>query len=200
MRRALCLAVALLTAACGGPEGGDSSEPGSPLAHLALRPEDAPSGMELDEEASGEMGSFQEVLPPRSDVPQVQPLPKTVRRSFVGGYDARYRGMGQGGPTSLTSSVLRFSDAANAEVFLDYLQAVQSRTGTREVGTVTLVETPGLGEEGYGWHRAVPGAETSGCSWRRGDLVLTLTLGGPAGHASPEAAIDLAGTVDARLG
>jgi hypothetical protein len=64
---------------------------------------------------------------------------------------------------------------------------------------VELVETPGLGEEGYGWHRAAPGAETSGCSWRRDDLVLTLTLGGSAGDASPGVAIELAGTVDARL-
>jgi hypothetical protein len=196
---ALCLALALLATACGGSEGETPGDAGSPLAELALRPDEAPSGLELDEASSGEMGSIQEVLPSRSDVPQLQPLPKTIRRSFAGGYDVRYVGRGQDGPTSLTSSVLRFSDAVNAEAFLDYLQEVQSQTGTREVGTVELVETPGLGEEGYGWHRAAPGAETSGCSWRRGDLVLTLTLGGPAGHASPETAIDLAGTVDARL-
>jgi hypothetical protein len=199
MRRVLCLSVAFLAVACSGPEGDSPGESGSPLADLALRRDEAPQGMDLDDEASGELGSIQEVLPPRADVPQLEPLPKPVRRAFLEGYDARYVGTGQDGPTSLTSSVLRFSDTANADAFLEYLQEVQSQTSTREVGTVELVETPGLGEEGYGWHRAAPGAETSGCSWRRGDLVLTLTLGGVAGQASPETAIELAGTVDARL-
>ena len=126
-------------------------------------------------------------------------LPKVIRRSFVGGYDARYVGTGEDGPTSLTSSVLRFSDDTGAGGFLEYLREIQSQTSTREVGTVELLEAPGLGEEGYAWHRAAPGVETSGCSWRRGDLVLTLTLGGPAGRAAPATALELAGTVDARL-
>jgi hypothetical protein len=203
MRRALALILAfalpLLAVSCGDGDGEDNGDSGSPLADLALRQDEAPAGLDLDEDASGEMESLQDVLPPSNDVPQVQPLPKPVRRAFEAGYDARYADTGQDGPTSLSSSVLRFTDAGNADAFLDYLREVQSRTGTREVGSVELLEAPGLGEEGYAWHRAVPGAETSGCSWRRGDLVLTLTLGGPAGRAAPATALDLAGTVDSRL-
>jgi len=200
MPRVLRLALALLfLAACGGSAGEGSDDSGSPLADLALRPDEAPAGMELDEDASGQLTFFRDVLPPQSDIPQVEPVPKSVRRSFLGGYHARYVGDEESEGRSLSSSVLQFTDPANAASFLDYLREVQSQTSTREVGTVEILETPGLGEEGYGWHRAAPGAETSGCSWRRGDLVVTLTLGGSAGEASPEMANDLAGTVDARL-
>ena len=200
MRRALALSlVATLLTACGGSEGGPPDDATSELADLALRPEEAPAGLELDQDASGSRAFLRDVLPPRSSSPALPLLPKVVRRAFAGGYDARYRGTGQDGPTSLASSVLRFTDAENAATFLGYLREVQSLTSTREVGSVELLETPGLGEEGYGWHREAPGAETSGCSWRRGVLVLTLTLGGPLGRAGPDAAIELAGTVDARL-
>ena len=201
MRRAVALSLlAGALVACGGPDGGGSSaDGGSELADLALRPEEAPEGLELDEDASGERALLRDVLPPESSSPHLPPLAKPVRRAFEGGYDARYVGTGQAGPTSLASSALRFADADSATAFLDYLRQVHSLRSTREVGSVELVETPGLGEEGYGWHRRVPGAETSGCSWRRGELVLTLTLGGPLGRAGPEAAIELAGTVDARL-
>ena len=200
MRRALALSLLLaLLSACAGSEGGSPDDAASELEGLALRPEEAPAGLELDEDSSGSRSFLRDVLPPQSSSPALPLLPKAVRRAFEGGYDARYRGTGQGGPTSLASSVLRFTDTTNAAAFLGYLRAVQSATSTRQVGSVELIETPGLGEEGYGWHRVVPGAETSGCSWRRGDLVLTLTLGGPLGRAGPDAAIELAGTVDARL-
>lgn len=200
MRHALAGSIiVILAAACGGSDGSSPEEAASELEELALRADEAPEGLELDEDASGPRLLLRDVLPPQTDSPELPTLPKTVRRAFAGGYDARYVGSGQDGPTSLASSVLRFSDAVNATAFLEYLREVQSLTSTRSVGFSELVEAPGLGEEGYGWHRVAPGAEISGCSWRRGDLVLTLTLGGPPGHAAAAAAIELAGVVDARL-
>ncbi len=200
MRRTLALSLMAVLTACGGSvENGSPQDVASELADVALRPEEAPEGLELDEEASGARAFLRDVLPPESDSPELPLLAKMVRRAFAGGYDARYVGTGEDGPTSLASSVLQFSDAVNATAFLDYLRAVQSLTSTRGVGSSELVETPGLGEEGYGWHRVAPGAESSGCSWRRGDLVLTLTLGGPPGHAPAAAAIELGRTVDSRL-
>lgn len=199
MRSTLALALALAISACGGSDGEEPQEAASELADLALQPEEAPDGLELDEEASGPRAFFRDVLPPESDSPHLPLIPKPVRRALRGGYDARYVGTGQGGPTSLASSVFRFADAENAAAFLDYLREVQSARSTRQVGSIELLEAPGLGEEGYCWHRVVPGAETSGCSWRRGDLVLTLTLAGPLGQAAPDSTTELAGTVDGRL-
>ena len=195
----LVLSLALAISACGGSDGDGPQEAASELADLALRPDEAPGGLELDEETSGPRVFLRDVLPPESDSPHFPLVPKAVRRAFRGGYDARYVGTEQEGPTSLASSVLRFADAENAAAFLDYLREVQSARSTRQVGAIELLEAPGLGEEGYAWHRVVPGAETSGCSWRRGDLVLTLTLTGPLGQAPPDSTTELAGTVDARL-
>ena len=199
MRLTLALSLAIALTACGGSDGRVPEEAASELADLALRPEEAPEGLELDEDASGARAFLRDVLPAESESPELPLLAKPVRRAFQGGYDARYVGSGEGGPTSLASTVLRFADDANADAFLDYLREVQSARSTREVGSIEVLEAPGLGEEGYGWHRVMPGAEISGCSWRRGDLVLTLTLGGPLGRAAPESALELAGTVDARL-
>jgi hypothetical protein len=124
-----------------------------------------------------------------------------MHRDFLGGYEAVYRGSSDQGPTSASSSALRFAAPETADSFLDYLREAQA--GEVTVGSsredIQLLDTPNLGEEGYGWHRLAPGGETSGCSWRRGDLVLTLTLGGPVGRAPSAAAIELSRAVDSRL-
>lgn len=196
--RALALAVALVAAAsCGGSDRAPFEEEGDGLGALVLRPDEAPSGLELDEETGGPIDSVRELLPPRTDAPQLPSLPKTVLHAFLGGYDAVYAGNPDTGPTSASSSVIRFSASDSAAAFLAYLRKVQSEAIT--VGSSEIVETPGLGEEGYGWHRSAPGGETAGCSWRRGDLVLTLTLGGPLGRAPVQQAIELARRLDARL-
>lgn len=196
--RARALVLALLAAtSCGGSDEAPFEQEGDGLAALALRPDEAPSGLELDEEASGPIDSVRGVLPPRPDAPQLPPLPKTVLRAFLGGYDAVYAGNTDTGPTSASSSVIRFSGSESAAAFLAYLRVIQSQAST--VGSSETLDTPGLGEEGYGWHRTAPGGETAGCSWRRGDLVLTLTLGGPLGRVPAQHAIELARRLDARL-
>lgn len=196
--RARCLAVALLLpVSCGGPDPAPSQQEAESLADLTLLPDEAPAPLEPDEEATGPIGSLRQVLPPRSDAPQLPALAKAVRRAFLGGYDAVYAGTEEEGPASLTSTVLRFSESAHASAFLAYLRDVKSEAVT--VGSSELLEAPGLGEEGYGWHGQAPGGETSGCVWRRGELVLTLTLGGPLGRAPAERAFELARGLDARL-
>jgi hypothetical protein len=197
--RALASTLALLALiSCGSDqpstEGGDSE-----LAGLTLLEDEAPEGLEL--RASGSVGSVREVLPPRSAAPQLPPLSTELRRSFVDGYDAVYGGDPTEGPTSATSSVLRFNDGAGAALFLGYLREVQ--TGEVTLGSsrqdIELLEAPTLGEEGYAWHRVLPGGEASGCSWRREELVFTLTLGGPLGRAPGASALELARTLDSRL-
>jgi hypothetical protein len=190
----LLLAVVVTAASCDGSQGSRGDAPRG-LAGLALRPGEAPQGSVLDQEAGGPIDSLREVLPPRTDAPELPPLAKTVRRAFLGGHDVVYRG--QGGLTEVTSSVLRFADAANAGGFLAYLKDAQAKAIS--VGASEILETPGLGEEGYGWHRTVPGAETAGCTWRRGELVFTLTLAGGLGDAPAQRAVDLATRVDQRL-
>lgn len=199
--RALALSLTILAlASCGGPERPGEGT-GSDLADLPLRADEAPAGLELDSDASGPIDSLREVLPPQSAVPQLPPLTKEMHRDFLGGYHAVYRGSPDQGPTSASSSGLRFAAPETAASFLEYLRDVQA--GEITVGSsrvdVQLLETPSLGEEGYGWHRVAPGGETSGCSWRRGDLVLTLTLGGPVGRAPAASALELAREVDSRL-
>ena len=200
--RALALSLTVALAACGGPDEPLAGGPGSDLAEVPLRPAEAPGGLDADEEAGGPIGSLREVLPPRSAAPQLLPLAKEVRRGFLGGYETLYRGSPEEGPTRVASSALRFADPETAARFLDYLREVQ--TGETTVGSsrqdIELLEAPNLGDEGYGWHRVAPGGETSGCSWRRGDLVLTLTLGGPVGRAAAATTLELARTVDSRLG
>lgn len=197
MRAGYLAAALFLLVSCGGSDETPSAREAESLAGFTLRPEEAPAGLEPDEAATGPIESLRDVLPPRSDAPQLPPLAKSVRRAFLGGYDAVFAGTEEDGPTSLASSALRFSEAAHAAAFLTYLRDIQSEAVT--VGSSELLETPNLGEEGYGWHGQAPGGETSGCSWRRGDLVLTLTLGGPLGRAPAERAIELARGLDARL-
>jgi hypothetical protein len=201
--RALALAFALLAAAsCGGSIDGPADGEGEALADLALRPDEVPEGLEPDDEASGPMASLRDVLPPETAAPHLPALAKEARRSFVAGYDAVYRSEDQQGPAEMTSSVIRFAEADQASTFLAYLREIQTSEVT--VGSsradVDLLETPALGEEGYGWHRSAPGGESSGCSWRRGDLVFTLTISGPLGGAPAERAVELAGRLDDRLG
>ncbi|MGH2692034.1 MAG: hypothetical protein ACRDHM_05980 [Actinomycetota bacterium] len=199
--RALALSLTLLAvASCGGPDQ-PGQGPGPDLADLPLRSDEVPAGLRLDSGTSGPIDSLRDVLPPLSAVPQLPPLTKEMHRGFLGGYHAVYQGSPDEGPTSASSSALRFADPEIAARFLEYLREVQA--GEITVGSsredIQLLDTPNLGEEGYGWHRVAPGGETSGCSWRRGDLVLTLTLGGPVGRAPAAAALELSRAVDSRL-
>lgn len=186
----------LLLAGCGGPEPDGSGR--SELEGFTLRPDEAPQGLELA--SQGPIESFREVLPPRTAAPQLPPLGTEVRRAFLGGYEAVYRGR-QGGLSSAASSVLRFSDAGAAAAFLEHLRGIQAAevaVGSSRMDT-ELLEAPAIGDQAYAWHRVTPGAETSGCSWQHDDLVLTITLGGAIGHAPAAASLDLARTVDAGL-
>jgi hypothetical protein len=201
--RALALALALLAAvSCGGSSGDTSDEEGETLADLALRPDEVPEGLDLDDDASGPMASLRDVLPPETAAPHLPDLAKEARRSFVAGYDAVYRAQDQQGLAEVTSSVIRFAEADQASTFLAYLREIQTSEVT--VGSsradVEQLDTPALGEEGYGWHRSAPGGESAGCSWRREDLVFTLTLSGPLGGAPADRAVELAGRLDGRLG
>ena len=198
--RPVAIALLILGAvACGGSEERPDEGAGSELAGLPLRAEEAPEGLELD--GDGPIDSLRDVLPPRSAVPQLPPLTRKMHADFQGGYEVIYRGSPDQGPTSAASSALRFSDPATAAGFLEYLREVQA--GEVTFGSsrqdIQLLEAPALGDEGYGWHRLAPGGETSGCSWRRGDLVLTVTLGGPVGRAPAEEALELSRAVDSRL-
>jgi hypothetical protein len=194
----MAVLVLFLAVSCGGDDHPATDDRAAGLADLALRGDEVPSGLELNDETSGTIDSLRDVLPPRSDAPGLPTLPKPVRRGFLGAYDAVYRGDQDGGPAEVTSSVIRFTEEALATAFLTYLRAVQSEAIT--VGSPEIVETPGLGEEGYGWHRRVPDAETSGTSWRRDDLVFTLTLSGALGEAPVQRAVELARRMDSRLG
>ena len=192
------VALALVAVACGGPEEPPQRETESELARLTLRPEHLPDGLELDEDASGPVSSIRGVLPPPTDAPGLTPLGRATRRAFVSGFKARYVGTGEGTPASVASSAVRFADEAHAATFLDYLRAVQlAPVPGRTSESPAEVPAPGLGEEGYAWHRESIGGETAGCSWRDGDLVLTLTLGGPLGTASAAEALELAQLVGA---
>lgn len=198
MRPIACALVLLVAAACGGPDGAGDGQGESELSGLVLTEEEAPDGLEL--RAEGAIASLREVLPPTMAAPQLPPVPTEVRRAFEDGWEAAYAGGSGSGPGSATSSVFRFSDEANAGRFLEYLREAQSvPLSPRAPGSFELVEAPTLGDEGYAWHRPAPGGETSGCSWRRGNLVLTLTLGGPVGAAPSAAVLELGRLIDSRL-
>lgn len=196
--RALAASISiLLLAGCGGPEPDGSGRP--ELEGFTLRPDDAPEGLELA--SQGPIESFREVLPPRTAAPGLPPLGTEVRRAFLGGYEAVYRGRREGGLSSAASSVLRFSDSGAAAAFLEHLRGIQAAevaVGSSRMDT-ELLEAPAIGDLAYAWHRVTPGAETSGCSWQHDDLVLTITLGGAIGRAPAAASLDLARTVDAGL-
>jgi hypothetical protein len=195
--RPLACALVLLLTSCGGDESVDRQGAGE-LAGFVLREDEAPPGLEL--EARNRIESLRDVLPPTAAAPQLPPLPTELRRAFEDGYEAAYAGGSDEGLSSGVSSVLRFSDQGNAGLFLDYLRDAQSAPlSPRAPGSIELVEAPTLGDEGYAWHSLAPGGETSGCSWRRGDLVLTLTLSGTVGSAPSAATLELGRSIDSRL-
>ena len=199
MRPLACALAALLAAAgCGGSEQPEDGRAADELARFVLSEDEAPPGLEL--EGRSRIGSLRDVLPPTTAAPQLAPLPTELRGAFEDGYEAVYAGEAGSGPTSVISSVLRFSDDASAEGFLDYLREAQSvPISPRAPGSLELVEAPTLGDGGHAWHSTAPGGETSGCSWRRGNLVLTLTLGGPVGSAPSSLATELGRSIDSRL-
>ena len=202
-----CLALAFALVACDGDTGPTpAQERAESLEDVPLREDEAPDGLTPDEEASGPLGSFRELLPPQRAVPSLPQAPREITRGFEAGFQAVYRADDPGGEgvSSASSSAVRFSGADVAGRFVGFLRGVQEatvRTEGREhlPEAGAIVEAPGLGEEGYGWHRAVPGGETAGYIWRRGDLVVTVSLGGTIGSASTGAALQLARTIDGRL-
>ena len=202
---ATCVALALLGAACDGGDPPTTVERAETLEDVPLREEEAPEDLELDD-VSGPAESFRDILPPARAVPFLPPAPKEVVRGFEAGYQNVYLAEEAGGEglSSATSSAVRFSGADIASRFVAFLREVQEatvRTEGREhlPEAGAIVEAPALGEEGYGWHRAMPGGETAGYVWRRGDLVVTVTLSGTIGSASTGNALRLARTIDGRL-
>jgi len=186
-----------LASACddgdGGPAPARDEQAGSGLASAPLRAPEIPDGLEPAPEGTGPIGSIREVLPPRRRFPNLPPLPEELREAFRDGYRRAFASP----EVNLSSTVVRLADSIAASAFLAYLRELP-------VGgnAATAVEVPatGLGEEGYGWHLEVPGSESSGFTWRTGDLVATITMSGPIGEADPDAALPLAERVDGRLG
>jgi hypothetical protein len=114
-------------------------------------------------------------------------------RDFEAGYQRVFVAE-DAGPQSAASSALRFSGTTPAESFLDFFRTIHEATSVDP-----LLGADGLGEEAYGWTRQVPGSETTGFVWRRGDLVLTLTVSARVGDAAPERVLSVARSVDQRL-
>jgi hypothetical protein len=169
------------------------------LEGIPLQEEEVPEGLEPSEGGTGPIGSLREVLPPRSALPNRPPLPVQLSESFRGGFGTVYaRGEeGDGAPASASSSAIRFSDPGTASSFLAYLRQVQVGAGRGPARVDVPVSD--LGDEGFGWHLEEPLGESSTIVWRTGDLVLTVSLGGPIETATPERALGLARTVDRRM-
>lgn len=204
MRRHLAVTttvLALLLPACAGGDGGTTEErreeAASALEDVPLREDEAPDGLERSDRGTGPIRSLREILPPRSAFPNLPPVPAAVTRGFRGGYQVVYsRSSGEGGPSSAASSAIRFSEEGAASAFVAYLRQVQVGAGR---GPERMeVPAAGLGEEGFGWHLEEPLSESSTVVWRSGDLVLTVSLGGPIGSASPELALALARRMEGR--
>ncbi len=208
MRQALaatCAVVALAAAACDGADPAPAVEQAEVLQELPLREDEAPEGL-APAQASGPLDSFRDVLPPSRVVPFLPPPPKEVSRGFEAGYQTVYLSKDDAAEalTSATSTAVRFSGQEVASRFLAFLRQAQEATvrteGRKRLPEAgALVEAPSLGDGGYGWHRTLPGGETSGYVWRRGDLVMTLSLSGSIGSAPAAAALELARTIDGRL-
>jgi hypothetical protein len=201
-RLVLALAVVLVAAGCDGEEAGrraTAEEVGSELEDVPLREDEAPDGLEPSEQGTGPITSIREVLPPRTSLPNLPPIPAAIREGFEGGYQVVYlRAEGESGPASAASSALRFGGEDPARAFLSYFREVQAGAGRgqeREEISVT-----GLGDGAFGWHLEEPLAESSTVAWRSGDLVLTVTVSGRIGSADPERAVALARTIARRLG
>jgi hypothetical protein len=196
------MTVIALSSACSGDEAATPTErreeAASVLEDVPLREDEAPDGLEPSDRGTGPIESLREVLPPRSLFPNLPPIPVVLSRAFEGGFQIVYvRAAGEGGPASAASSAIRFADEGAASGFITYFREVQVGAGRgpeRSEFSVT-----GVGDEGFGWHQEEPLAESSTVVLRSGGLVLTVTLSGPIGTATPERALSLARRMDARL-
>jgi hypothetical protein len=189
--------------------GCDRDEPASPgerreeaasaLEGVPLQQDEVSEGLEPSEEGTGPIESLRDVLPPRSALPNLPPFPVPLGDAFRGGFETIYlRGQeGGGGPASAASSAIRFSEDDAASSFVSYLREVQ--VGAGRGPERTEVPVSGLGDEAFGWHREEPLGEASTVVWRTGDLVLTVSVGGSIGAATPEDALGLARTVHGRV-
>jgi hypothetical protein len=175
-------------------------EEASELEGVPLREGEVPEGLEPSEEGTGPIGSLREVLPPRSALPNRPPIPGQIVLAFRGGFETVYvQGTETGGgAASAASSAIRFSTEERAAAFLAYLRDVE--VGSTRGPARTEVPVSGVGEEAFGWHTQEPLGESSTVVWRDGDLVLTVSVGGSIGSATPERAAGLARTVDRRVG
>ena len=196
------MAVVALFSACGGDERATPTERreevASALEDVPLREDEAPDGLEPSDRGIGPIESLREILPPRSLFPNLLPIPVALARAFQGGFEVVYlREDDGGGPASAASSAIRFADEGAASAFTSYFREVQVGAGREPERTEFPVA--GLGDEGFGWHQEEPLAESSTVVWRSGSLVLTVTLSGPAGAATPDRALSLARRMDARL-
>jgi hypothetical protein len=195
--------VIALFSACGGDEERATpterrEEAASALEDVPLREDEAPDGLEPSDRGTGPIESIREVLPPRSLFPNLPPTPVALARAFGGGFEVVYlRAGGEEGPTSAASSAIRFADGGAASGFTSYFREVQVGAGREPERTEFPVA--GLGDEGFGWHQEEPLAESSTVVWRSASLVLTVTLSGPIGAATPDRALALARRMDARL-
>lgn len=189
---ALALA-ALICAACTGGDGtGSSGDPAEhPLAEVPLRPAEAPQGLVSRDRGTGPIVRLREVLPPRRTAPGLPPVPGELQQAFDSGYQRLY----SRGSRSAASSALRFADATAAMRFVELLGEIHDAAFADE----GLLPAPGVGEEGYAWEHAVPGARSAGAVWRRGDLVVTLILSGPSDGPTSDDVRALARRVDGRL-
>jgi hypothetical protein len=213
------LAVALVVlVACGGDDGpaaGEADAEEHPLAGVTLQPEDVPADLEADPQETGPAPGIRALLPRRRQFPSLPPLPDGLAAGFGDGYRAGYAVSGQlgavppppqeGQVTFATSTVARMDEPETAADLFDYLMSLH--LGVEAPLPRDEVPAAGLGDERYGWHKGVDisgpevrGTESFGYVWRRGEMVLTVTLGGAPGAVSSEAARDLAGAVDARAG
>jgi len=186
--------------ACGQDEGGSPGElreeTASALEDVPLQEEEVPEGLEPNDAATGPIRSLREVLPPRSLLPNLPPLPAQLSEAFRGGFETAYRRGEDRGPASVASSAIRFSGPDPASGFVAYLREVQVGAGRGPERMEVPVSS--LGEEAFGWHTAEPLGESSTVVWRTGDLVLTVSAGGSIGSAPPERTVALARTVQRR--
>ena len=186
----------LLVGGCTGGAGDGNEttveERGHELEDVPLRPNEAPEGLRERERGTGPVNGLREVLPPRRTAPGLPPVPPDLRRTFRAGYQRLFAG----GGGSATSSALQFVDAASAARFFQLLSDVHDVT----VADEGLLPAAGLGEESYAWEHVVPGAQSAGAAWRRGDMVITVSLSGRVGEITVEVVLALARRVDGRLG
>ena len=190
---AVGIAVAVALAGCGADAPRNETvveRRGDALEDVPLRANEAPDGLEEDARGTGPVAGLRDILPRRRDAPGLPPVPPELFESFVAGYERLFTGARR----TAASSALRFADASSAAQFLSLLHDIHTDR-LEEEGDLALE----LGDEGYAWTHDEPGAQSSGAVWRRGDLVLSVSLSGPLGEASPGGALGLARVIDTRL-